>query len=108
MSVVASCMSTAKYNDPSFGSAPRSISLLAEIELIVDDGDHRRREAVAVGQLRIGAALDERGGDVLVPVARGKHQRREAAGGVVGVLPVVDGGDVTLAIGIRARRRAAS
>ncbi len=39
-----------------------------------------------------------------VPVARGEHQRREAAGRVIGVLPLVDRRDVTLAIRIRARR----
>ena len=64
--------------------------------------------AVAVGQLRIGPALDQRLGDILVPVARRKHQRREAAGRVVGVLPFLDGRDVSLAIRIRARPRAAS
>ena len=42
MSVVASCMSTAKYNDPSLGSAPRSSKLFGEVETVVDDGDHRR------------------------------------------------------------------
>ncbi len=49
--------------------------LAGEIEPIVDDGDHRRREAVAVGQLRIGSALDERGRDRL----RARCARRTSA-----------------------------
>jgi hypothetical protein len=41
---------------------------LRQIESVVDDGDDRRGDAVAVGQLRIGAALDQRLGDVFVPL----------------------------------------
>ena len=55
-------------------------------------------------RFRIGAALDERSGDLLVPVAHRKHEGGEAAGRVVGVLPIIHGVDVRLAIWIRARR----
>ena len=68
--------------------------LAGQIEPIVDDGDDRRRGAVAVGQVRIGPALDERPRDLFVPVAHRKHERGEAAGRMVGVLPFLQGGDV--------------
>ena len=73
-----------------------------QIEPIVDDGEHRRREAVAVGQLRIRPTLDERGDGFVVTVARRKHQGGEAARGVIGVLAFVDARDATLAIRVGA------
>ena len=76
---------------------------LCEVESIVDDRDDRRGRAVAVGQLRIRAALDQRANRGFVTVAGGEHQRGESAGGVIGVLAFLESGDVRLLVGIGLR-----
>ncbi len=76
--------------------------LRREIEPIVDDRHHGRREPVAIGQLGIRAALEERRRDVFVSVARREHQRGETAGRMIAVLPFVDAVDVRLPVGLGA------
>jgi hypothetical protein len=54
-----------------------------QVEAIVDDGDGHGGDAVAVGQSGIGAACDQRPDDRFVSIARGVHQRGEAAGRMI-------------------------
>ena len=80
------------------GARAQIDQLLGQIEAVVDDGDHRGREAVAVGQRGIRPALHQRLRHIVVPVARREHQRREAACRVIAVLPLVDAVDVRLTV----------
>ena len=59
MSVVASCMSTAKYSEPSFGVGAELEQRRRQVEPVVDDGDgHAPSAPSPLVDLRIGAALD--------------------------------------------------
>ncbi len=78
--------------------------LRREVEAIVDDRDHQRRGAIAVASVQVRAGRDEPPHDAFVAIARGPHQRREAAGGVVRVLAVRQHVHVGLRVRIRACR----
>ncbi len=53
--------------------------LFGQIEPVVDDGDDSRAGAIGVGELRIGAALNQRLNHIRVSVSRGEHQCGKAA-----------------------------
>src|ERR1700733_7957004 len=76
------------------GVAAQIQQLFGQIEAIVNDSDDSRARAIGVGKLRIGTALDQSFNYIRVSVASREHQRRKAAGGMVRVLALGDGGDV--------------
>ena len=78
---------------------------LRHVEPVVDDRNRHRGGVVAVGQLGIGPARDERAHRGFVPFARREHERGEAAGGEVGVLALGEAADVRLAVWIRTSRQ---
>ena len=74
-----------------------------KIESVIDDGDDERSDVVAVGQTQIRTALRQQACHRVVSVAHGVHERREPAGGMIGVLPRFKRRDARLPVGIRLR-----
>jgi hypothetical protein len=79
-SVVASRISTARYSEPSFGSAPSSSSFAAKSKRSLMIASIIGRRTVAVRHIDVGPAVEQAPDDGLVAVTRGPHQCREAAG----------------------------
>ncbi len=73
-----------------------------DVPIPVHDGDGHRGDAIRIGQININMVLEQDVDAFQAVLARGVHERREAAG--VGAFGAAFGGDVALPVAPRAAR----